>query len=147
MRADNSHLIITAATRRAAATRRRATKALRRMAATGAVITFETVAREAEVSRSWLYNQPDLRAEIERLRARHRTVPAARPVPDRQRASDASLLRRLEATTKRNQQLESENRELREALALALGERRTAEITNRSSDTPRKKSSAVIGPC
>jgi hypothetical protein len=147
MRADNSHLIITAAARRAAATRRRATKALRRMDATGAVITFETVAREAEVSRSWLYNQPDLRAEIERFRAHHRAVPATRPVPERQRASDASLLRRLEAATKRNQQLESENRELRETLALALGERRTAEITNRSGDTPRRKSSPVIGPC
>jgi hypothetical protein len=117
------------------------------MDATGTVITFETVAREAGVSRSWLYNQPDLKAEIERLRARYRPVPAARPVPDRQRASDASLLRRLEAATKRNQHLEAENHQLREALALALGERRTAELTNRPGDTPGKKSAAVIGPC
>ncbi|MFF7251573.1 DUF6262 family protein, partial [Embleya sp. NPDC008237] len=72
MPADNSHPIVAAAHRRAAATRRRATSALRRMDATGTVITFEAVAREAGVSRSWLYNQPDLRAEIERLRARHR---------------------------------------------------------------------------
>lgn len=147
MPADNSHLIIAAAARRAASTRRRATAALRRMDATGTVITFETVAREAGVSRSWLYNQPDLKAEIERLRARYRPVPAARPVPDRQRASDASLLRRLEAATKRNQHLEAENHQLREALALALGERRTAEFTNRPGDTPGKKSAAVIGPC
>nr|WTB34811.1 DUF6262 family protein [Streptomyces sp. NBC_00830] len=98
------------------------------MDTTGARITFETVAHEAGVSRSWLYNQQDLRAEIERLRARHQPRPAARPVPDRQRASDASLLRRLEAAIKRNQQLEAENRELREAPALALGERRTATI-------------------
>jgi hypothetical protein len=27
------------------------------------------VARKAQVSRSWLYTQPDIRAEIERLRA------------------------------------------------------------------------------
>ena len=146
MPADNSHLIVAAARRRSAATRRRAVSALRRMDATGAAITFETVAREAGVSRSWLYNQPDLRAEVERLRARHR-VPAARLVPDRQRASDASLLRRLEAATERNQQLEAENRELREALALALGERRTADLPDRHRDTPKKKSSAVIGPC
>lgn len=147
MRADNSHLIIAAAGRRAAATRRRASSALRRMDATGATITFETVAVEAKVSRSWLYGQPDLRAEIERLRARHRPILTARPIPDRQRASDASLLRRLEAATKRNRQMETENRELREALALALGERRTAELPGRSGDTPRKKSSTVIGPC
>ncbi|WP_265584003.1 DUF6262 family protein [Streptomyces chromofuscus] len=88
---------------------------MRRMDAIGTTITFETVAREAGVSRSWLYNQPELRVEIERLRARHR-VPTTRPVPDRQRASDAPLLRRLETVTKRNQQLETENRELREAL-------------------------------
>ena len=147
MSADNSHLIVAAARQRAAATRRSATSALRRMDATGTVITFETVAREAGVSRSWLYNQPDLRAEIERLRARHRPVPAARPVPDRQRASDASLLRRLEVATERNRQLEAENRELREALALALGERRTADLPARPCDTPKKKSSVTIGPC
>jgi hypothetical protein len=146
MPADNSHLIVAAARRRSTATRRRAVTALRRMDAAGTAITFENVAREAGVSRSWLYNQPDLRAEIERLRARHR-VPATRPVPDRQRASDASLLRRLEAATKRNQQLEAENRELREALALALGERRTADLPERHRDTPTKKSSSVIGPC
>lgn len=146
MPADNSHLIVAAARRRATATRRRAVAALRRMDATGTAITFETVAREAGVSRSWLYNQPDLRAEIERLRARRRSILAARPVPDRQRASDASLLRRLEAATERNRQLESENRELRDALALALGERRTADLPDRRGDTPRKKSSAVIGP-
>ncbi|MCC2280912.1 DUF6262 family protein [Streptomyces sp. ET3-23] len=146
MSADNSHPIVAAARRRAAATRRRAVAALRRMDATGTAITFETVAREAGVSRSWLYNQSDLRAEIERLRARHR-VPATRPVPDRQRASDLSLLRRLEAATKRNRQLEAENRELREALALALGERRVADLPGHPGDTPKRKPSAVLGPC
>ncbi|MFJ7265042.1 DUF6262 family protein [Streptomyces globosus] len=145
MPADNAHLIVAAARRRAAATRRRAVTALRRMDTTGTAITFETVAREAGVSRSWLYNQPDLRAEIERLRARHR-APATRPVPDRQRASDLSLLRRLEAATTRNRQLEAENRQLREALALALGERRTADVRSEHVTTglpvPR-----AIGPC
>ncbi|MEW2550403.1 DUF6262 family protein [Streptomyces zhihengii] len=146
MRADNSHLIVSAAHRRAAATRRKAASALRRMDTTGVVITFETVAREAGVSRSWLYNQPDLRAEIERLRVRRRPVPAARPVPERQRASEASLLRRLEAATERNRQLEAENRELRQALALALGERRTADVCGiRATATP--PAPPAVGPC
>ncbi|WP_251061747.1 DUF6262 family protein [Streptomyces sp. ISL-100] len=145
MRADNSYLIVSAARRRAAATRRRAASALRRMDTTGVVITFKTVAREAGVSRSWLYNQPDLRAEIERLRGRHRPVPAARPVPERQRSSDASLLRRLEAATERNQRLEAENRELRQALALALGERRTADICGIHA-TPKPPAERAIGP-
>jgi Family of unknown function (DUF6262) len=145
VRADNSHLIVAAARQRAAATRRRAKAALLRLDATGAVITFETVACEAGVSRSWLYNQPDLRAEIERLRARHR-IPASRPVPDRQRASDPSLLRRLKAATARNRQLETENQQLREALALALGERRTADIRG-IRETATSSSSRTIDPC
>ena len=62
-RPDNSHLVIAAARRRAASTRKRAVTALRRMENAGAPITFDTVAREAHVSRSWLYNQGDLRAE------------------------------------------------------------------------------------
>ncbi len=58
MRADNSHHIVTAARRRAAATRRRAVAAIRRMDNAGQPISFDAVAREAQVSRSWLYNRP-----------------------------------------------------------------------------------------
>ena len=91
MRADNSHHIVTAARRRATATRRRAVAALRRMDNAGQAISFDAVAREGQVSRSWLYSQPDLRAEIERLRARRDPAPVGPRLPDRQRASDASL--------------------------------------------------------
>jgi hypothetical protein len=49
--------------------------------------------------------------------------------------------------SERNRQLETENRQLREALAIALGEQRTASIVGRPSDTPRKKSQPVIEPC
>lgn len=147
MRADNSRHVIAAAHRRAAATRKRAVSALRRMDKAGLSITFDAVAREAEVSRSWLYNQPDLRAEVERLRARRSPSPPGRPVPDRQRASDASLLRRLESATERIRQLEADNQQLREALALALGERRAADVRGSTRDTPRKKSATIIGPC
>ena len=107
MRADNSHHIVAAAQRRATATRRRAATALRRMDNAGQPISFDAVAREAKVSRSWLYNQPDLRAEIERLRGRRNPAPTVRPVPDRQRASDTSLRRRLEVATQRNSELEA----------------------------------------
>ena len=65
MRADNSHFLIAAARHRSPTTRKRAVAALRRMEKSGWSITFDAVAREAQVSRSWLYNQTDLRAEIE----------------------------------------------------------------------------------
>lgn len=124
MRADNSHHLIAAARRRSVGTRKRAVTALRRMDKAGQPITFDALAKQAGVSRSWLYNQPDLRAEVERLRGRQRQSSSDRPTPDRQRASDASLLRRLEAAVERIRRLELENRQLRDALALALGERR-----------------------
>ena len=146
MRPDPAAPLARAAARRHELTRSKAIQALRELDRSGHPVTFASVATAAGISRSWLYNQPDLRGEIERLRARHR-VPATRPVPDRQRASDTSLLRRLEAATERNRQLEAENRELRQALALALGERRTPDLPGRPGDTPKKKSSGVLGPC
>ena len=147
MRADNTHHIVTAARRRATATRHRAIAALRRMDNAGQLISFDAVAREGQISRSWLYNQPDLRAEIERLRARRDPGPTGHRLPDRQRASDASQRRRLEVATERNRQLEAENRHLREALAVALGALRAASIVGQLGDTPIKKSQPIIGPC
>jgi hypothetical protein len=147
MRADNSRHIVTAARRRATATRRRAIAAIRRMDNAGQPISFDAVAREGQISRSWLYNQPDLRAEIERLRARRDPGPTEHRLPDRQRASDASQRRRLEVATERNRQLEAENRHLREALAIALGEQRATSIVGQLRDTPKKKSQPIIGPC
>lgn len=149
MRADNTHHVIAAARRRAEQTRERAVAALRRMDATGQRITFDAVAREAGVSRSWLYAQDDLRAEIEQLRQRNPPAPSRAIPPQRQRASDASLLRRLEAATDRIRQLEADNRQLRDALARALGERRNTEVTGRADDrdTPKRRSSKLVGPC
>ena len=147
MRADNSCHIMAAARRRAAATRTRAVAAVRRMDKAGLPITFDAVAKQARVSRSWLYNQPDLRAEVERLRARRTPPSPRRSVPDQQRASDASLLQRLESAAERIRRLEAENQQLREALALALGEHRAADVRGNGHDTPRKKSAGIIGPC
>lgn len=148
MRADNTRHIIAAAQQRHELTRAKAIQALRTLDAEGSPVTFESVAQAAAVSRSWLYAQPDVRAEIERLRAAHRRAPAT-PVPVRQRSSDASLLRRLEAATQRIRQLTEENRKLREQLAQALGEQRaTADRQEASVRVARRRPSPVtIGPC
>ncbi|TDD06801.1 transposase [Nonomuraea deserti] len=148
MRADNTRHLIAAARQRTEDTRRRALAALRRMDATGKPINFDTVSREARVSRSWLYAQDDLRAEIRRLRERS-PRPANPSPPDRQRSSEASLLRRLEIAMARTRTLEQENRQLRDALAHALGERRTRDVLGEpgNHDTPNRKSSKTIGPC
>ena len=149
MQADNSRHVIAAARRRAEQTRERAIAALRRMDATGQRITFNTVSRAAGVSRSWLYAQQDLRAEIQRLRQRHPATPPPQVPPQRQRASDTSLLRRLEAATARIRRLETDNQQLRDALARALGERRAIEVLGQVNgrDTPKTNSPKIIGPC
>jgi hypothetical protein len=152
MRADNSHHLRAAARRRAQATRDRAVRALRRLDAAGRTITFDTVAREAGVSRSWLYGQDDLRAEIQRRRGDTSPGPTASPtspIPARQRASDASLRRRLEAINAEIGRLRQENQQLREQLAWALGDRRAAHVRSQP-DAPHNRGrggSTTIGPC
>ncbi|KAK1185848.1 DUF6262 family protein [Streptomyces sp. NBS 14/10] len=128
--------MVAAARNRHEYTRAKAIQALREIDAAGTAITFDTVARPAGVSRSWLYTQPDLRAEIERLRAERQRASAA-PVPARQRASDASLLRRLEAANERNRRLTEENRQLRQHLARALGDLRAARWQSQPTPGPR----------
>jgi hypothetical protein len=143
MRADNTHYLTEAARRRTQATRRRTVAALRRMDTNGQPVTIDALAREAGVSRSWIYSQPDLRAEAQRLRDRTRPT-TDRAVPDRQRSSDVSLLRRVEAATQRIRELETDNKRLRDALAEALGQRRGASSRQPQPDTPRPRVSAQI---
>jgi len=148
MRADNTRHIIAAARQRHELTRAKAIQALRTLDAEGSPVSFEAVAQAAAVSRSWLYAQPDVRAEIERLRDAYRRAPMTQ-IPARQRSSDASLLRRLEAATQRIRQLAEENRKLREQLAQALGERRATANrgTAAARAASRRPSSVTIGPC
>jgi len=149
MPADNSRHLRAAARRRSAQTRTRAIKALRRLDRDGTPITYDAVAHAAGVSRSWLYANADIRDEIERLRSLRQPATGMPSVPNRQRASDASLLRRLEAATERIRRLEQDNRELRDALAAALGEQRHARVIGSPGrrDTPGKPSTKVLGPC
>lgn len=124
MPADNTHHIVAAAQRRAAQTRIRALAALRKMDQQGHPINYQALAQEAGVSRSWLYSQADIRAAI----TAHRqliTIPTrAATVPAGQRPTDASLKTRLDIAEHRIRTLNSENQQLRQALAHALADTR-----------------------
>lgn len=149
MRADNTAAIIASAQQRHELTRAKAIRALRELDHAGAPITFEAVARTAGVSRSWLYAQPDIRAEIDRLRHRTQRAPSP-PIPASQRASDDSLLSRLQAALEHNRKLTWENQRLRQQLAHALGGQRAAARTptTRTQDqTGPHRRSITIGPC
>jgi uncharacterized protein DUF6262 len=107
MHPDNTAPLITAARKRSELTRSKAIQAIRELDRAGTSVTFEAVARAADVSRSWLYAQADLRAEIEHLREATQRAPAP-PIPSGQRATDASLLRRLAEANERNRRLSDE---------------------------------------
>jgi hypothetical protein len=123
MRADNSAFLTTAAQHRHELTRAKAIRALRELDQAGTPITFEHVARTAGISRSWLYSQADIRTQIQQLRDTGRRAPAS-AIPAAQRATDASLVNRLNIAADRVRQLEHENRQLRRQLAEALGQLR-----------------------
>jgi hypothetical protein len=146
MRADNSSHLAVSARRRHELTRAKAVRALRELDIADAPVTFESVARAAEVSRSWLYTQPDLRAEIERLRALDRR-PLPTSAPARQRGSDASLAQRLEIALARNRDLTEDNQRLRRQLAHALGQLRAAGLPVLEEPTAPRHTSVTIGPC
>jgi hypothetical protein len=115
--------LATAARRKSEHAHARACNALGELDQQGRPITFQAVARHAGVSRQWLYQQPELRREIERLRDRNIAATAPR-VPDAQRASTASLRQRLENLRVENRGLREQVAELKTELAIAYGQRR-----------------------
>jgi hypothetical protein len=125
MRPDNTAPITAAARKRHELARAKAIQALRELDHAGAPVTFQAVAGAAGVSRSWLYAQPDIRAEIERLRAVTGRAPLP-SIPASQRTTEPSALTRLDAALNRNRELTEENQRLRRQLARALGEQRHA---------------------
>ena len=130
MRADNSIHLATAARQRHEHTRAKAIAAMHELDRAGAVLTFESVARHAGVSRSWIYTQTDIKDEIRRLRDQRRRQPST-PIPAPQRASDDSLRRRLEIANRRNRELADENQRLRR------------QLVPRPRPTPRQRSSTT----
>jgi Family of unknown function (DUF6262) len=124
MATDQPGPLALAAARKHDATLARAAAALRELDRAGGAISFQAVARAAGVSRQWLYQQADLRREIEQLRTT--SVNTAPGVPTRQRATEASLRQRIRSLLDENHRLRGESDGLRAELALAYGERRDA---------------------
>lgn len=118
MLADNSHHLIEAAQRRHDDAHRRAHDAIRAAASRGETVPVTTLAARARVSRAFLYANADLIDAIRQLRS---SGERAGGIPKRQRASESSLLRRVEALNQRNKELRTENQDLRQRLELAHG--------------------------
>ena len=121
--------LLDAAARRTLDAEHRVQGTLRELDREGATVTFAAVAKRARVSRVFLYQHAELRAQIEALRAAQAAAPARLPV--RQRASDPSLRARLRAALDENQRQREEIAALREELALAHGRVRELELDRR----------------
>lgn len=121
MLADNSHHLVAAAQRRHDDAHQRAQEAIRVAAGRGEAVTATTLAARAGVSRAFLYANPAL---IEAIRQLRDTGKRPGATPALQRASDASLLRRLEALTQRNKELRTEVNDLRRRLEITHGQLR-----------------------
>jgi hypothetical protein len=133
MRPEAAVPLAAAAKRRHELTRAKAIQAIRELDRAGTAVTFTTVAAQAQVSRSWLYSQPDICQQIRQLRETTGRSTTA-PIPASQRASDTSLLRRLQTAHAENRRLSGECAQLRAEIARLhrqiahlLGEQRHAD--------------------
>jgi hypothetical protein len=116
--ADNTAFLLEATRRRSQEARSRAEEAVQAAQKTREPVTVAGIARQAGISRSWLYTQTDLVDVINQIKA-------GAPSPVRtgqQPASVTSLKRRLEAALLRIKKLRAENAELTKRLEAAHGE-------------------------
>jgi Family of unknown function (DUF6262) len=119
-----------AAQARHEATLARARHTLQTLALNAQPISLSRLARTADVSRSWLYRQPELRHQIEQLR---HSPPQGRPDSrTTQRASADSLRQQLQIYREELARLQAENRTLKDQVARQLGAARAASVTQRS---------------
>ena len=110
------------------ATLARATRALEDLRRQSQPISFHHLAKAAGISRSWLYRQPELRQQIQRLRT---SLPAKMGnAQSFQRASTASLHQQLHVCREEIARLRAENSALKDQLARQLGISRAASVTS-----------------
>lgn len=144
MTPDHTAQLHAATLRRATAARTRARAAPRRLDKQGAPINYVTVADAGGVSRSMLYRDPELRAEIDRLHDPARTTATRRPAAERM--TQASRDERDAALDCEIKELRNENQALRSRLATVLGKQRIQnERTQPRPDHPQVRR-ARFGP-
>ena len=126
--AENHHAL--AASRRLDSTTKaaRVRAAIKTIAATGAPLNIAALARTAKVSRRFIYDHPELRAEAEQQGARVAERDGAALTADA-RVTAASLRADLANADAANRRLQTELASLRRRLGRLLGQDVLAEIT------------------
>jgi hypothetical protein len=111
-----------AAVAKSAAAQARAENGLRQMRRRGDRITFRGLAQTAGVSLDFLYTTPEIRSQVEQLRARQQATPTARapaPGPDQPSSVIRTLTTQLTELKRRHR---DEIDTLKQALEAAHGE-------------------------
>ncbi|MEV5149395.1 DUF6262 family protein [Streptomyces sp. NPDC052727] len=133
--ADNTAALAEATQRRSQRARANADKAISAAQRTGSHTSFAAIAKEAGVSRSWLYTQQDLVTAIRQLQNRQPSSQRTGPQP----ASITSIQRRLDLALARIKQLRTENSDLSARLETAYGEiRRLRGLSHSGGLEPEK---------
>jgi len=89
------------------------------------VINFNTVAEASDVSKAWLYKEPEVRERIEFLREKNSKK---KKLPPKQRASDASKDAIIRTVRERSKKIDAENRELRKQAEVLYGKLRELNL-------------------
>ena len=97
---------------------KRVDEALREMALNKEPINFNTVMKKAKVSKSFVYNNEDIRNRIETLRESQRGI---KPKQVKSKMTDSSKDILLVAKTKKIKVLEEENKQLKKELETLRG--------------------------
>lgn len=112
----NTDAIVKLAKEKSIKVRNKVEKTISEMALRNEKINFNTVSKKADVSKSWLYKEKDIRERIELLRKRQFTK-VSNPPKNKVRSEEV-LIKSLKSRIK---ELEQENKDLRKQLEKAYG--------------------------
>lgn len=117
---DRSAQLKTIHNNRKATTSHKVDEAIKRLIRANEKINFNSVASEADVSKTTLYNNKDFRSRIETLRNQQSQVHTPKQVKRVMNENNKDAL--IASLKRKNQKLEEENKQLREQLKVAYAE-------------------------
>ncbi|CAC7153108.1 transposase [Staphylococcus aureus] len=114
----NTKEIVRLAKQKSQKTREKVDKAISKLSIEGKTINFNTIAKEANVSKSWLYKEHDIRQRIESLRKRQ-IASSIVSKPKKSSLSEEVLIKTLK---RRVMELEKENKKIQNQIQKLYGD-------------------------
>lgn len=105
---------------RKAITYQKVDEAIQRLLRTAEIINFNSVAKEAGLSKATLYNNTELRERIEGLRQQQSQIPTPKQLKREMNENSKDAI--IASLQRRIKKLEEENKQLREQLKIAYAD-------------------------